>query len=101
MDATELDAAPLETEYQRLRAERAAARRAEQEREAARIAQQREVLRTERDTAFAKVWAVDRLRRFDERHGAQDRIGRVIAEAARVFPAARRLEPAELLKAAA
>ncbi|MBB2678933.1 UNVERIFIED_ORG: hypothetical protein GGI61_002493 [Rhizobium esperanzae] len=101
VDATELDAAPLETEYQRLRAERAAARRAEQEREAARIAQQREVLRTERDTAFAKVWAVDRLRRFDERHGAQDRIGRVIAEAARVFPAARRLEPAELLKAAA
>lgn len=100
VDATERDAAPLEADYQRLRAERAAARRAELQREAASVARQREARQTERDTAFAKAWAVDRLRRFAERHGTQDRIGRVIAEAARVFPAARRLDPAELAKAA-
>lgn len=101
VDATERDAAPLEAEYQRLRAERAAARRAQLQREAASMAQQREAQQTEQDTAFAKAWAVDRLRRFSERHGTQGRIGRVIAEAARVFPAARRLDPAELVKAAA
>ncbi len=101
VDATERDAAPLEAEYQRLRAERAAARAVELQREAASMAQQREARQTEQDTAFAKAWAVDRLRRFAERHGTQGRIGRVIAEAARVFPAARRLDPAELVKAAA
>lgn len=83
VDATQQDAAPLEAEYQRLRTER------------------REVDRVARDTAFAKAYALDRLRRLADRHGSRDRIARVIAEAAAVFPEARRLEPVELYKAVA
>lgn len=77
------DAAPLEAEYQWLRTER------------------REPDRAYRDTAFAKAFAIDRLRRLADRHGCRDRIARVIAEAAAVVPAARPLEAVELYKAVA
>ncbi|UWM76063.1 hypothetical protein N1937_02090 [Rhizobium sp. WSM4643] len=101
VDSTERDAEPLEAEYQRLRAERAAVWKAEQERKATAMQRQREATRADRDTAFARAYAIDRLRRSADSHGSRDRIGRVIEEAAAVFPAARRLEPAELVKAAA
>ncbi len=91
VDATEQDAAPLEAEYQRLRAERSFTRQAER----------RAADRADRETAFAKAFAIDRLRRLADRHGSRDRIARVIAEAAAVFPAARPLEPVELYKAVA
>lgn len=91
VDATEQDAAPLEAEYQRLRGERSFAHQAER----------RAADRADRDTAFAKAYALDRLRRLADRHGSRDRIARVIAEAAAVFPAARRLEAVELYKAVA
>lgn len=98
---TDREAAPLEAEYQRLRAHRAALRKIEIERKAAAIEAERQAKRVERDTAFAKAWAIDRLRRFSEDFGTRERIARVIAEAAGVFPAAAPLDPADLVKAAA
>ncbi len=89
VDATERDAAPLEAQYQRQRAERSFVRQAER----------RAADRADRDTAFAKAYAMDRLRRLAEKHGTKDRMTRVIAEAAAVFPAARPLEPVDLYKA--
>jgi hypothetical protein len=91
VDDTEREVAPLEAEYQRLRVERSEGRQAER----------REVDRAIRDTAFAKAYAIDRLRRLADRSGSRDRIVRVIAEAAAVFPAARPLEPSELYQAVA
>ncbi len=98
---TDREVEPLEIEYQRRRAERAAIRKVEIERKAAAIEATRQAKRVERDTAFAKAWAIDRLRRFSEDYGTRERIARVVAEAAGVFPAAAPLDPADLVKAAA
>lgn len=99
--ATDRDAAPLEAEYQRLRVQRAALRKAEIERKAQTIEAERQAKRVERDTAFAKAWAIDRLRRFADNFGTRERIARVITEAAGVFPSAAPLAAADLVKAAA
>ncbi len=101
VEATERDAEPLEAEYQRLRAERAALQKIEIERRAIAIEAEREARRIDSDTAFARAYAIDRLRRFSDRHGALGRLGRIVAEAAAVFPSSRPLDPADLLRAAA
>jgi hypothetical protein len=101
VDATDRDAAPLEAEYERLRAERALAHRRELQRKASDIEIQREMKRADRETEFAKAYAVDRLRLFADSHGSRARIARVVAEAAAVLPGARPLELSELYMAAA
>ncbi len=97
--STERDVAPLEADFQRLRAERSIARRKDHERKAAHVEQRRQADRADRDTAVAKAYAIDRLRRLADRYGSHERIARVIADVAAVFPAARPLEPTELYKA--
>jgi hypothetical protein len=101
VEATDLEVAPLEAEYQRQRAKRAAFRKIELERKAAEHQRHLEAIRADRTTAFAKAYASDRLRRMSESTGSQERIARVIAEAAAVFPSARPLQPVELYNAVA
>lgn len=100
VDDTERDAAPLEAEYQRMRAERAAVREEELRQKTRQAQLQREAARSVRDTAFAQAYAIDRLRRFADCYGSRNRIARVIAEAAAVFPHAHPLNPADLYKVA-
>ncbi|WP_332302537.1 hypothetical protein [Rhizobium sp. GR12] len=100
VDQTEIDAEPLEAEYQRLRAARAAAWRLEHERKAAALQQEQAARRAKTATEFAKAYALDRLRCRSEAHGTRDRIAAVIDQAAAAFPGSRRLTFAELYKAA-
>lgn len=100
VEQTECDAEPLEAEYQRLRAIRAAAWRSEHERKSLALQQTEAQTRADRETAFAYSYAVDRLQRYSDRHGTRNRVESVIGEAATVFPNARQLTPVELYKAA-
>jgi hypothetical protein len=100
VEKTECDAEPLEAEYQRLLAVRAAAWRSEHERKSLAVLQKEELTRADRETAFAYSYAVDKLRRYSDRYGTRNRVENVIGEAAAVFPNARPLTPADLCKAA-
>lgn len=100
VEQTERDAEPLEAEYQRLKAIRAMEWRLEHERKALAVQQAQAAAHAERDTIFARAWALNRLRRYSDAHDTRNRIAMVIDEASAVFPNSHRLTPTELYKAA-
>jgi hypothetical protein len=92
VEQTEIDAEPLERQYQ----ERLAARKSELIRSQIVSAAQQ----ADRETDYARQWAIARIRRFAHSCGSRDLIQSTIEQAALAFPNAAPLTGSDLVTAA-